>query len=296
MEKWEIAKDWCLQRIGNPYIYGATGKACTPSYRQARAAQYPSYAAKIEKNCPRLSGKASSCANCKWADPSTGKGKLAYDCAQFTRWCMNAVGISLVSGANSQWQKTNWQEAGDIDTIPRDRMCLVYREDDDGKKHHTGVYLGDGYIVHAKGHDYGVVKELLGNPRFTHWGIPVGLYDSAPEHKTIRKGDRGVLVSELQKLLNTHGYGLTVDGIFGSKTYNALRKFQTSVGLTADGVCGEKTWDALGVENKPSDIVTDESENAPDETANALAAVRKRLYEAIGIINKLMDGENDEAD
>jgi cell wall-associated NlpC family hydrolase len=293
MEKWEIAKDWCLQRVGNPYIYGATGQTCTPAYREARAKQYPSYDAKIRKNCPRLSGKASTCKDCKWADLDTGKGKLAYDCAQFTRWCMNAVGISLVSGANSQWQKTKWQEAGGIDTIPRDRMCLVYREDDDGKKHHTGVYLGDGYIVHAKGHDYGVVKELLGNPRFTHWGIPVGLYESAPEHKTIRKGDRGVLVSELQKLLNTYCYGLTVDGIFGNKTYNALRQFQASVGLTPDGVCGEKTWDALGVENKPADGVTDETENEPNDITNALAEARKRLYEAIAIINGIMEGDDD---
>ena len=158
MEKWEIAKDWCLQRVGNPYIYGATGKPCTPAYREARAAQYPDYAAKIRKNCPRLSGSAKNCKDCRWCDPETGMGKDAYDCAQFTRRCMEAVGISLVSGANSQWTETDWAEAGGIDTIPRDKLCMLYREDADGRKHHAGVYLGDGWIVHAKGHDYGVVK------------------------------------------------------------------------------------------------------------------------------------------
>ena len=293
MEKYETARDWCLQRVGNPYVYGATGKPCTPSYREARARQYPSYAAKIKRNCPRMSGKATSCAGCKWADKETGKGKDAYDCAQLVRWCMNAVGISMVSGANSQWTKTNWAQAGAIGTMPRDKLCLLYREDSDGKKHHAGVYTGDGWIVHAKGHDYGVVRELLGNPTFTHWGIPAGLYDEV-EQVTIRKGDRGAAVKELQRLLNGYGYGLTVDGIFGNKTENAVKMFQASSDLTADGVCGDETWKALRGEKEAADGETEDP--AADESTDlkdALAEARRRLYEAIGIINQLMEGEAD---
>jgi peptidoglycan hydrolase-like protein with peptidoglycan-binding domain len=41
------------------------------------------------------------------------------------------------------------------------------------------------------------------------------------------------------------GAGLTVDGIFGTKTKNAVISFQTAQGLTADGICGAKTWAAL---------------------------------------------------
>lgn len=245
MEKREIAKSWCLQRVGDPYIFGASGKPCTPAYREARARQYPKYTKKIRMNCPRLSGGAKACRGCRWCDPETGKGKAAYDCAQLTRRCMEAVGISLVSGANSQWTETDWAEAGGIDTLPHSRLCLLYREDADGKKHHAGVYLGDGYIVHAKGHDYGVVKELLGNPRFTHWGIPAGLYSDPVGHPTLCAGSRGAAVSELQKKLNGRGYGLAVDGSFGAKTQAAVKAFQRSVGLEPDGVCGPKTWAAL---------------------------------------------------
>lgn len=263
MEKWEIAKDWCLQRIGNPYIYGATGKMCTPAYRQARANQYPEYAAKISKNCPRMSGKATECKNCKWCNPETGKGKDAYDCAQLTRWCMNAIGISLVSGANSQWTKTDWEEKGTIDTIPKDKLCLIYREDSDGKKHHTGIYLGDGWIAHAKGHDYGVVKEKLGNTKFTHWGIPVGLY-SEVEHKVLKKGDQGTAVRELQTLLNQYGYGLTVDGKFGPKTENAVKQFQNAHNLYADGICTIETWDVLCNKTEPDTPALEPSPNADD--------------------------------
>lgn len=262
MTKADEAKAWALSRVGCPYIYGGTGQFCTPSYREARANQYPAYRDKIYNNCPRLSGKTSSCENCRWCDPDTNKGKRAYDCAQLVRWCMDHVGISMVSGANNQWVKTNWERAGEIGSMPRGKLCIVYRYDDDKKRMgHTGIYLGDGYIVHAKGHDYGVVRELLGNPKFTHWGIPAGLYSEVSiSSQTLRKGDQGAAVSELQRLLNERGYGLTVDGKFGTKTYNALRMFQSSAGLTIDGVCGPKTWAALGV--------TDSQKSEQNESAN----------------------------
>ena len=130
MTKPEAVKDAALQRIGCPYVFGGTGKVCTPAYREARMAQYPDYADKIRRNCPRLKGSASSCANCKWCDPETGKGKLCYDCAQLSLACMAAAGIPLVSGANSQWLKTNFTEKGEIASLPRDKVCLVFRQED----------------------------------------------------------------------------------------------------------------------------------------------------------------------
>lgn len=39
--------------------------------------------------------------------------------------------------------------------------------------------------------------------------------------------------------------GLTVDGIYGTNTKNAVTAFQSASGLTADGICGPKTWNAL---------------------------------------------------
>ena len=102
MNKPDIVRAWCEARVGCPYIYGGTGQPCTPAYRKARMNQYPAYQDKIKRNCPRLSGKATSCADCKWCDPETGIGKDAFDCAQFSRFSMEAVGIPMVSGANSQ--------------------------------------------------------------------------------------------------------------------------------------------------------------------------------------------------
>lgn len=253
MSKADQAKAWALSRVGCPYVYGGTGKACTVSYREARAAQYPQYADKIRKNCPRLHENAASCKGCKWAEED-GTGKRCYDCAQLVRWCMDAIGITMVSGANSQWTQTDWAQKGTVDNLPVDKLCIVYREDSDGKKHHTGIYLGDGTIVHAKGHDYGVMHEKLGDPRFTHWGIPWGLYEEmkpmAPKYPSLSKGASGAYVYIMQAAICLAGKTVTIDGKFGAKTEAALKEYQAAMGQNITGVCGSQTWSSLlGLEN-----------------------------------------------
>ncbi len=52
-------------------------------------------------------------------------------------------------------------------------------------------------------------------------------------------------VVELQELLNAHGFNLKVDGDFGSRTEDALKRYQRKMGLRIDGVVGPETWFAL---------------------------------------------------
>lgn len=266
MTKPESVKGAALERIGCPYVFGGTGKVCTPEYRQARMAQYPDYASKIKANCPRLKGSASSCANCKWADPETGKGKLCYDCAQFALACMKAADIPLVSGSNSQWLKTLYSERGKIEDMPRDKVCLVFR-DDGGKMGHVGVYIGDGTVVHARGHDFGVVQQELSATKFSHYLIPSGLYDDGLP--TLRKGNSGSYVEQMQTALNEAGCVCDIDGKFGSNTEAAVKQFQKMYGLTADGICGAKTWEKLKTwlpEDETPDWTEDEPVDDPEST------------------------------
>ena len=65
-------------------------------------------------------------------------------------------------------------------------------------------------------------------------------------------GSQGSDVTELQKLLNNHGYGLAEDGIFGENTKNAVTDFQQKKGLTVDGIVGTNTWGTLNGTYTPS--------------------------------------------
>ena len=61
-----------------------------------------------------------------------------------------------------------------------------------------------------------------------------------PQPPTIRKGSKGDAVKHLQLKL-----GVTVDGDFGSKTEEALKKYQSAHGLVSDGICGPQTWKTI---------------------------------------------------
>jgi len=53
-------------------------------------------------------------------------------------------------------------------------------------------------------------------------------------------------IKEVQSLLNRLGYGkLAVDGIFGHRSSEALKKFQNANNLEADGILGAKTYAAV---------------------------------------------------
>jgi peptidoglycan hydrolase-like protein with peptidoglycan-binding domain len=55
-------------------------------------------------------------------------------------------------------------------------------------------------------------------------------------------GNSAVTVRSLQYLLNAHGAGLAVDGIFGARTNSAVRGYQAGHGLVVDGIVGPQTW------------------------------------------------------
>lgn len=61
-------------------------------------------------------------------------------------------------------------------------------------------------------------------------------------YRTLRQGNQGKDVKELQSILNELGFSCgAADGKFGAKTKAALKLFQKLKGLAADGICGKKT-------------------------------------------------------
>ncbi|MFI1729991.1 peptidoglycan-binding protein [Streptomyces acidicola] len=62
---------------------------------------------------------------------------------------------------------------------------------------------------------------------------------------TVRQGSSGPAVQAVQSQLNSRGYSLAVDGAFGPGTDSAVRSFQSARRLTVDGIVGSNTWQAL---------------------------------------------------
>lgn len=164
--------------------------------------------------------------------------------------------------------------------VPRDtaqgyykRYCLNRCEDKSGALiffgksinniTHVAISLGGGYMIESRGTKantkskpgMGVViskitrrKDLVA---ICSVDIPttknVSRETLVIAKPTLRRGSMGMQVDYLQKCLNTFGYGLEVDGVFGELTYNALVDYQhkRKNKLEVDGVYGKHTRDYM---------------------------------------------------
>ena len=91
---------------------------------------------------------------------------------------------------------------------------------------------------------------------------------------TLRKGSSGQAVIDVQVKLKEWGYyaGI-VDGVFGSKTTEAVKYFQRKNGLTADGIVGKTTFAALGLNKYVSASGNSSSANNSDQVTLLAKAI-----------------------
>ena len=62
-----------------------------------------------------------------------------------------------------------------------------------------------------------------------------------------KQGSSGSVVTKIQQALKSAGYyTYTVDGIYGSRTAAAVKKYQKAKGLEVDGIAGNQTIKSLG--------------------------------------------------
>lgn len=67
-----------------------------------------------------------------------------------------------------------------------------------------------------------------------------------PAYPLLKRGYSGSYVKFLQQLLESYLIPVgTIDGIFGSRTENAVKQFQQENNLSVDGIVGKNTWNAL---------------------------------------------------
>lgn len=117
---------------------------------------------------------------------------------------------------------------------------------------HVGVYVGEGYVVECSPKwKNGVQRtELTQRKWLKHGFIPYVEYEKentvhVVPTPTLRRGCKSMKVSQLQDCLVYLGYELAIDGSYGPITQKKVRQFQGTYGLQVDGIYGSKTYNTL---------------------------------------------------
>ena len=242
MNKSDTIRTWALSKVGCAYIFAANGQKCTPAFRQRQMGSKPAYAANIKKYCPVLSGKKTDCAGCPYKD------RPAYDCSGLTKESAKLIGIALPHGASGQWKGAYWDSKGTIDQMRMDMVCFVFKAMDSADPMgHVGIYLGDGFVVDARGHAQGVMHARLSSYGWVHFAVLHGMKEGAVNQvSNLAISSRGAEVETLQAMLNEAGFDCGgADGIFGPKTEGAVKALQAYAGLPPTGMVDETTRKAL---------------------------------------------------
>lgn len=261
------------QRIGDPYVFGALGEACTVANRNKYS---------DNDNCPRIHGSAKSCAGCKY------EGGHIYDCRGFTYAMLKEAAGILISavGATTQYNtKADWLERGTTADGMPDGVCCIFKKKDD-KMSHTGLHIGGTQIIHCSGE----VKTGVIDPTWTHWAVPIGLYSKDYLKKmrrikvvaTLKKGSKGAAVKTLQTNLNTLGYDPgAIDGVYGDSTVKAVKLFQADQGLTVDGIAGIATQGAIEIALEAKKNPKKKTDTKTDTKAEAKARIREYIQKIL---------------
>ena len=252
-EQCEIAyqEDW-------GYIWATAGETWTERKQEALVAKYKADPDKYSDY--EQGAKVGS----KWI------GHRVADCSGLIKWGALQLGLKgIYHGSNSQFNKNCKSTDKIIKGAQIPIGALIFTGTEPGKHNHVGILISETCVLEAKGTAAGVVHTPLSNRKWTYYGllrdVDYGVKTSGsaavskPETKpaakpaagkpisypTLRRGNKGDLVAQMQDLLQKDGSTLEVDGIFGVGTQSAVRSFQKRHGLVVDGIVGPKTWAEL---------------------------------------------------
>ena len=157
--------DYCRAQLGLPYWFGTFGQTASASLYASKKKQYPKYYTA--------------------SDFSAQFGKRVHDCAGLIKgylWSATPTSSPKYNAATDYGATAFYvhcNKKGTIDTFDKVPGRLVFKGKP-GKMSHVGVYVGDGKIIEAKGHKYGVVESKL-DSSWGYWGqCNLITEDSAP--------------------------------------------------------------------------------------------------------------------
>ena len=164
-----------LQKIQIPlmqqwgYIYGTSGIMWTASLQKAYS--QPS----------RTNWKKTKAYGSKWI------GRMVTDCSGLIRWACLQLGEKVAHHSHylytdycrNKGKLVNGSRADGTQPLVG---SLVFLTNQEGRKHHVGVYIGEGIVEEAKGTQYGVVTSQLSH--WDAWGqLKCISYDNKAEEK-----------------------------------------------------------------------------------------------------------------
>lgn len=112
-------------------------------------------------------------------------GKHVVDCSGLFYWAFKQLGGFMYHGSNTMYKsyctskgKLSGGKRTDGQTLFPGTAIFTGTEDSHG---HVGMYVGNGYVIEAKGTQAGVVKTPITDKRWTYWGELKGCnYGTAP--------------------------------------------------------------------------------------------------------------------
>jgi len=171
----------------------------------------------------------------------------AYDCSGLV------VAFLLAEGLISGDLTANGLFYSACDALEKDELTagdLVFKKyATSNRVYHVGVYMGEGTVVHAKGRDYGVVRESIFKTGWNRFGR-LKCFGAAVFSRKLRNAGRpymsGADVTAVQTALAAAGFDPgAIDGVFGPKTEAAVKAYQAAAGLESDGAVGAVIWAKL---------------------------------------------------
>lgn len=169
-------------------------------------------------------------------------------CSIFVSWVAMKCELKRSKKANAR----SWLHVGNHTTnpVPGD-VVVFWRESPESWKGHVGFFMGyskDASRVYCLGGNQGNQVSISAYAADTVLGfqkLQASTMISLPKG-TLKKGDIGEKVKQLQEVLNMANYKVgTADGYFGSRTEQAIKQLQANGHLKVDGVYGKKTRDYL---------------------------------------------------
>lgn len=247
----------------------------------------------IKAKCKNFDG-AGSCSGCKFYPGGRTRefdcrGFTYWVLLQIFGWKLQGAGCTSQWNTAS-----NWKTQGEVsDGIPQDVIvCLFYyKKDKNGKRTKTLAHTGLYYNGETCECSSGVQHSTTLNKKWEVWGVPACVGgdiptptppgpEPTPTKPTLRRGSKGAYVKELQTLLVGKGYSVGtygIDGDFGRATEAAVKEFQKDAGLSVDGICGPRTWEALS-KDTPTGLYSVFIPNLPLLKAEALVNQYQGAY------------------